>query len=77
MKLSEHLIKEGRPLKENLVALLDCLFVSVIRLTEYAKDNKTNQNQNHRHHMMPNSTGEKMIWFPILITIRRLFVTLD
>jgi hypothetical protein len=44
MKLSDHLIKEGRPLKENLIALLDGLFTSVVRLTVYAKDSKTNQN---------------------------------
>ena len=33
MKFANHLLKEGRPLQENVVTLLDCLFNSVKILT--------------------------------------------
>ena len=62
MKLANNLIKEGRPLKENCLTLIDCLLNSVKILSMYAK-NLGDSNQ--------------IYWFNLLIMIRRLFLCFD
>ena len=83
MKIIYHLLKEGRPLKENITQLLDCLFNSIKLSTMFAKDTRTDRNDDDedpydRQMRYGNqNSSERMIWFPILINIRRLFLSLD
>ena len=80
MILAQHLVKDGRPLNENLTTLFDCLFTSLKVLSVHAKANKTKKDEDEMHHYRrqpDNNTDEKMIWFPILASIRRVFLCLD
>ena len=65
MKFANHLLKEGRPLQENVVTLFDCLFSSVKILTVNADKNEKDDSYT------------KTKWWPVLIQIRRLFVCIE
>ena len=65
IKLSNHLIKDGRPLQENCPMLLDCLLKSILFLTHQTK------------HALKIHDQAKFNWFPNLIAIRRLLNCLD
>ena len=49
-------------------------------LSVHAKANKTKKDEDEMHHHRhepDNNTDEKMVWFPTLATIRRVFLSLD
>ena len=60
LKLSSHLLKDGRPFKENAVAIIDSLLNSIRYFTISAKESKDERR-------------DKKIWFPKLIMIKKAF----